>query len=106
MSNISHLPTMNGLEQMKGPDRYGCVVVVDGHEVPNMWLVDNGGPTVEVCFDGPVHHIVPREFAAQALEIAAKAMAVGAGYSHISSEHASTKPYGPKVTILAGLPKE
>lgn len=104
MSNVTNFPTkpVDLVNEMKGPDLYGAKVVIDGHEVPNMWMVDNG-ETVELCFPGPVHFIFPREIAAHAAALAAKAMAVGAGHSHISSTHATTKSYGPKVMMITSV---
>lgn len=100
MSNVRHLPPPPySVEAMRGPDRYGSDVIIDGHVVPNMWMIDKG-ETVELCFEGPVHFIFPREVAAGAAALAAKAMAVGAGHSHVSSTHAATKSYGPKATEL------
>lgn len=105
MTNITHLPPPPySVEAMRGPDRYGSDVIVDGHVVPNMWMIDNG-ETVEICFPGPVHFIFPRDQAVGAAALAAKAMAVGAGHWHISSPHVSTKSYGPKATQLGSIPK-
>lgn len=96
MSNVTHLPPQpDAVEAIKGPERYGACVFIDGHVVPNMWLVDKG-ETVELCFPGPVHYVFPRAIAAHVAHACAKAMAVGAGHSHISSEHAVTKPYGSR----------
>jgi len=103
MNNVTRLPTKpDAIEAMKGPELYGAKIVIDGHEVPNMWMVDKG-ETVELCFPGPVHFIFPREIAAHAAALAAKAMAVGAGHSHISSTHASTKAYGPQVHVIQSI---
>lgn len=97
MTNVTQFPGKpDPVDEIKGPARYGNKIVIDGHEVPNMWIVDKG-ETVEVCFPGPVHYIFPREIAATVAHACAKAMAVGAGHSHVSSEHAMTKPYGAKV---------
>jgi hypothetical protein len=100
MTNVTQFPSKpDPVDEIKGPSRYGNVIVIDGHEVPNMWIVDKG-ETVELCFPGPVHYIFPRDIAAHACALAAKAMAIGAGHSHVSSEHAMTKPYGPKVSVI------
>lgn len=100
MTNVTQFPGKpDPVDEIKGPERYGNKIVIDGHEVPNMWIVDKG-ETVEVCFPGPVHYIFPRDIAAHACALAAKAMAVGAGHSHVSSEHAMTKSYGPKVSVI------
>lgn len=94
--NISYLPPKkDSVDEVKGPALSGNEVFIDGHVVPNMWMIDRG-ELVEICFPGPVHFLFPRDIAAHACALAAKAMAVGAGHSHISSTHASTKSYGPK----------
>lgn len=98
-------PPPDQVEQMKAGERYGNNVVIDGHVVPNMWMVDNG-ETVELCFPGPVHYLFPREIAAQAAHACAKAMAVGAGHSHVSSTHASTKAYGTKAMCITSIERE
>lgn len=101
MSNVTEFPTkpVDPVKDMMGPDRFGAAIFIDGHEVPNMWMVDRG-ETVELCFPGPVVYIFPREIAYHAAHACAKAMAVGAGYSHVSGTHAMTKTYGPKVHCI------
>lgn len=100
MSNVTQFPGKpDQIETIKGPARYGHKIVIDGHEVPNMWIVDKGD-IVDICFPGPVHFEFPRDIAAHACALAAKAMAIGAGHSHVSSTHAMTKSYGPQVMEL------
>lgn len=107
MSNITQFPTkpVDPVDQMRGPELFGSKVIIDGHEVPNMWMVDRG-ETVELCFPGPVVYTFPREIAYHAAHACAKAMAVGAGYSHVSSEHAVTKTYGPKAHCITSVETE
>jgi len=101
MTNVTEFPKkpVDPVKEMMGPDRFGASIIVDGHEVPNVWMVDRG-ETVELVFDGPVVYTMPREFFPLVASVCAKAMAVGAGHSHISSEHAVTKSYGPRVNMI------
>lgn len=100
MSNVTQFPKKpDSIEQIKGPELFGSSIIIDGHEVPHMWMVDKGAE-IELCFPGPVVYLFPRDIAAHVAHACAKAMAIGAGHSHISSEHAMTKPYGPKVSQI------
>ncbi len=107
MTNVTNFPTkpVDPVKEMMGPDRFGSSIIIDGHEVPNMWMVDRG-ETVELVFDGPVIYTMPREFFPLVASACAKAMAIGAGHAHISSTHASTKAYGPQVHTLASIPTD
>ncbi len=106
MSNVKDFPKkFDNINAVKGPERFGNDVIIDGHIVPNMWMVDRGS-TIEIVFPGPVAYIFPRDIAAHAMGACAKAMAIGAGHSHISSEHACTKPYGPKAIGIDINPKD
>jgi hypothetical protein len=106
MSNVTDFPKkIDNINAVKGPERFGNDIIIDGHVVPNMWMVDCGA-TIELVFPGPVAYIFPRDIAAHAAGACAKAMAVGAGHSHISSEHAVTKSYGPKAIALSEIPSD
>lgn len=106
MSNIKDFPKkFDNINAVKGPERFGNDVIIDGHVVPNMWMVDRGS-TIEIVFPGPVVYIFPRDIAAHVMGCAAKAMAVGAGHSHISSKHSMTKAYGPKAMAIEINPDE
>jgi hypothetical protein len=101
MTNVTRFPGKpDQVAEIKGPARYGNSVFIDGHVVPNMWIVDRG-EIIDICFPGPVHFEFPRDIAAHACGLAAKAMAVGAGHSHISSTHATTKAYGPQAVVIS-----
>ena len=104
VSNVKNFPTkpVDPVKEMMGPDRFGASIIVDGHEVPNIYMVDCG-ETVQLVFDGPVIYTIPREMFPLVASACAKAMAVGAGHSHISSEHAVTKAYGPKVNMITSV---
>ena len=104
MTNVTQFPTkpIDPVNEMKGAARFGDEIIVDGHLVPNMYMVDRG-ETVELVFDGPVVYVVPRDIFPLVASACAKAMAVGAGHSHISSEHAVTKAYGPKVNMITSV---
>jgi hypothetical protein len=106
MNDFEQRNTAQALAQlaaMKGPERFGNDVIVDGHVVPNMWMREYD-TLVELIFPGPVAYQFPKEIAAHAAHACAKAMAVGAGYSHVSSTHATTKTYGPKAICLSEVP--
>ena len=104
MSTVTEFPkkTQDPVNEMKGAARFGDEIIVDGHLVPNMWMVDRG-ETVELVFDGPVIYCMPRELFPLVASACAKAMAVGAGHSHVSSEHAVTKAYGPKAHMITSV---
>lgn len=106
MSNVKDFPKkFDNINAVKGPERFGNDIIIDGHFVPNMWMVDRGA-TIEIVFDGPVVYIFPRDIAAHVMGACAKAMAIGAGHAHISSEHAHTKAYGTKAMCISGNPDE
>lgn len=107
MTNVTNFPTkpVDPVKDMMGPDRFGASIIVDGHEVPNMWMVDRG-ETVELVFGGPVIYVVPRDLFPLLASACAKAMAIGAGHAHISSEHAMTKSYGPRVNMITSVETE
>lgn len=92
----------DNIPAIKGGERNGHDIIIDGHVVPNMWMIDCGA-TIELCFPGPVHYIFPRDIAAHVAGACAKAMAVGAGHSHVSSTHATTKAYGPKAMCISSV---
>jgi len=91
------------LAEMKGIERFGNEVLIDGHVVPHMWMKESD-TMVELFFPGPVAYQFPKEIAAHVAHACAKAMAVGAGHSHVSSTHAVTKSYGPKAICLTEVP--
>lgn len=100
MSNVTDFPKkFDNIDAVKGPERFGNDIIIDGHCVPNMWMVDRGA-TIELVFEGPVAYVFPREIAAHVASACAKAMAVGAGHAHLSSTHSSTKAYGVKMTAV------
>lgn len=100
MSNVTDFPKkFDNIDAVKGPERFGNDIIIDGHRVPNMWMVDRGA-TIELVFEGPSIYVFPREIAAHVASACAKAMAVGAGHAHISSTHASNKAYGAKMTAI------
>lgn len=103
MSIVNFPPKKDPLDEMKLAERFGHEVMVDGYVVPNLFIKDCVDK-VEIFVGGPVCFIFPREFAPLAIQLAAKAMAVGAGHSHISSEHSSTKSYGPKAMLVELVP--
>ena len=101
MSNVTDFPKkLDNINAVKGPDRFGNDIIIDGHVVPNMWMVDRGA-TVELVFPGPVAYIFPRDIAAHVAGACAKAMAVGAGHAGLAGTHAMTKPYGTPAVFVS-----
>lgn len=104
MSNVTDFPRkIDNIDAVKGPERFGNDIIIDGHVVPNMWMVDRGS-TIELVFPGPVAYMFPREIAAHAAGACAKAMAVGAGHTHLSSPHGVTKSYGTPAVRMSADP--
>lgn len=79
-------------------------VFVDGHVIPRMGCRENED-NIEIILDGRWCYIFPKEIAYLAADLAANAMAIGAGYSHLGAESKS-HPFAPKIMMLDNLPKE
>jgi uncharacterized RmlC-like cupin family protein len=79
MTNVVEFPERDGPPDMRGPDRFGCDVIIDGRLVPNMHMHDKGDEILFVI-DGRFQFGFPREWAHHAASMAAEAMAIGAGY--------------------------
>lgn len=83
---IHHLPPQpNVFDSMKGPERSGQSVIIDGRAVPNLHMRENGEEVIFVL-DERLAFGFPREWAFLAAAFAANAMAIGAGYSHVCGE--------------------
>lgn len=102
---ILEFPKIDPTSSMKGPEREGCDVLVDGRHVPNMHMRDHGD-TIEFVLDGRFSYTFPREWALLAASFAAQAMAIGAGHLSLSGCHRSTLPYAPEAMALDQLPKK
>lgn len=93
MSDIIDFPAQRDLvEEMKGPDGYGTSVIIEGHCIPNLTMIDRG-EEIEFVLDHRMSWTFPREVAWNAASFAATAMAIGAGHPHFSAPHKSTKPF-------------
>lgn len=77
---------------MIGPKIIGNSVIVEGHKIPNMTMIDRGD-IVEFIIDGRMAFEFPRECAYTAAIFAATAMAVGAGHPHFKYPHSSNNSY-------------
>jgi N-formylglutamate amidohydrolase len=96
MSNVTNFPPPPDMaEQMKGPTAYGMSVIIDGHRIPNLVMVDRGAE-VEFTLDQRFSYSFPREIAYLAAAFAAQAMAIGAGYPFLGAA-TKDRPFAPKV---------
>lgn len=91
ITNLHKDPVPN----MIGPKISGHSVIIDGRAIPNMTLRDNGD-RIEFVLDNRYSYEFPREWAYLAAAFAAEAMAIGAGHSHISQPHNSSKAFAPQ----------
>lgn len=96
-----HKPT-DRVEAMKGCIRAGYTVVVDGHEIPKLSMLDEGD-TIHLIVDGRFGINIPRDLAPQVAWLVANALAVGQGYPCIGAT-SKDRPFAPKVVELGGLP--
>lgn len=90
------------IQEMTGPERNGCSVIVDGHVIPNMVMFDRGD-TIELMLDDRLVFPFPRELAYQAADFAACAMAIGAGWPHYKYPRGD-RPYATPCGPLPSMP--
>nr|WP_313012750.1 hypothetical protein [Brucella intermedia] len=97
--NVTNLyePT-DRVEAMKGCVQAGYTVVVEGHEIPKLSMLDEG-VTIHLILDGRFGINVPRDFAPQVAWLVANALAVGQGYSHLGAK-SKDHPFAPEVVNL------
>lgn len=88
-------PTIDIINEMKGPPETGYSVVVDGRRVPNLMMRERDDE-VEFVLDGRFGYSFPRELALLAASFAAEAMAIGAGYPSFNAE-SRDHPFAPRV---------
>lgn len=88
------------IEAMKGPQSAGHAVIIEGRRVPNLTMIDDGGPEVFFCLDNRLQFPFPRELAIQAATFAANAMAIGAGFASIGYCE-KPAPWAPKCCLIA-----
>lgn len=106
MNNVVNFPGgSDRIAEMKGPERGGHDVFIEGRLVPNIHMYDKG-ETIEFVLDGRLCFIFGRDEAVHAMTFAAHAMAIGAGHPSLSAPHGSALPYGTQVIGLSALPKE
>jgi hypothetical protein len=77
---------------MIGPKAVGHDVIIDGHKIPNLTMIDRG-EIVEFILDRRMAFEIPREYAYTAASFAATAMALGAGHPHFAYPHRSNQSY-------------
>ena len=65
-----------------GPEIRGNAVIVDGLCIPNMHCFDCGDE-IEIIIDRRFSYTFPKEWAYLAAAMAAQAMAIGEGYTHL-----------------------
>lgn len=80
------------IKEMTGPAMIGNSVIIEGHRIPNMVMIDRGA-MIEFVLDGRMAWDFPREWAYYAASFAATAMAIGAGHPHYTAPHKSNKSY-------------
>ncbi|MEZ0060871.1 hypothetical protein QIH87_50095 (plasmid) [Bradyrhizobium elkanii] len=103
MSNVTKFPDAperDLIAEMKGCERLGNEVRMQGRIVPNMVMYDRrpGRDEIEFSLDGRVMFGFPAEYAWDAAAFAFAAMAVGAGCDPLNFEPAD---FSKKVVSLA-----
>lgn len=98
--NITNFPDRERrdlIAEMKGAEQQGNCVNLKGYRIPNITMFDRGDH-VDFCLDGRIVWSFSRDVAYDAIDFAATAMAVGAGYPHYeASEHHTQRSFAPKV---------
>ena len=97
--NVTELPRRDLIAEMKGPDRVGNGVILDGRLVPNLVMYDRrpARDEIEFCIGGRVMFGFPSAQAWDAAAFAFAAMAVGAGCDPLNYE---PRPFAMKVVSL------
>lgn len=84
-----------------GPRMVGSSLIVDGRLVPHFHIHDMGDK-VQFVLDGRLAFDIPKDFAHVAAAMAANAMAIGAGYSHLGASE-QDRPFAPEAQPLPAL---
>lgn len=79
-------------------------VMIEGRVIPNLTAHDNGDGTIDLVVDHRFSAPFPKDQAYAAAWLLANAMAVGAGYSCLSSE-TKERPFAPKGMQIDGTPR-
>jgi hypothetical protein len=96
MNNVVQFPTEpEGPPDMRGAERGGCHVVLDGREAPKLHMYERG-EEIDFILDGRFSYVLPKEYAYLAAHFAATAMAIGAGYAFFDAE-TKDRPFASKV---------
>jgi hypothetical protein len=93
-NDVVDFPTREGPPDMRGPDRSGCGVIIEGRLIPKLHMYDRGD-TIEFILDGRFSYEFPKELAWLAGSFAANAMAIGSGYPFLGAESKS-QPFAPQ----------
>ncbi len=103
MDNVVKLPDGSQLvESMKGAERSGNAVVIEGRLIPKLTMRETDTEVVFVL-DGRLAYGFPKALAHHAAHFAATAMAIGGGYACITADE-KLKAFAPTVIGLDALP--
>lgn len=101
--NIEQFPSApDMIKAMTGPCPTGCAVIIEGRVIPRLTMIDEG-ESVCLILDERLSITVPRDVAYQAAWLAASALAVGMGYSHIGAQN-KDRPFAPLAAQLGETP--
>lgn len=79
-------------------------VIIEGRQIPKLTAMADGDHVL-IILDGRLSISVPQALGRQVAWLAANALAIGAGYSHLGAESKGT-PFAPVVIGLGQLPRE
>ncbi len=94
VDNVTQLPVNDGPPGMRGPDRVGSSVIIEERLIPKLHMHDRG-ETIEFVLDERLSFEFPANIAWLAGCFAANAMAIGAGYPHLTADE-KTKGFAPQ----------
>lgn len=103
MGDVVQMPDGSDLvAQMKGAERSGCSVVIDGRCIPRLVMHDKDTEVVFVL-DDRLAFGFPKNLAHLAASFAANAMAIGAGFPSLTADR-KVEAFAPAVIGLDELP--
>lgn len=105
MSDVIQYPTTDQrIEAMRGSQRCGYNVIVEGRQIPGLTMYEVGD---KICLevDNRLGVDFPRDLAPQAAWLVANALAIGAGYPHLGAP-SKEMPFAPRVVMLGSLPED
>lgn len=107
MSNVTDFPTdpkPDLIAEMKGPETGGNAVILEGRVIPHIMMFDRGHE-IEFVIDNRLAFGFSRDQAYTAMDFAAAAMAVGAGFPHYSGgKHFTQREFASQCSQLSDLP--